>query len=189
MGGFTLDQSQGAGDLVGKLETFNVLATHATLLAIGDAVIITGTSVAADGVGTVDAVTAGATTAVTGIIAGFEPQFIGENLSETGLPALTAGKARVLISPELNYIVAVTDSDLTNVQVGLNLQVDASAATKSGGLTISNMGVISAGAATTAALKFRVVGIAKSPTTGLFDGSYARVRINNSTQGTNTAGV
>ncbi len=187
MGGFTLDQSQANGELTGKLETYNVDAAHATRLAIGDVVVLTGTSTAADGVAEVDAAAQGA--ALTGIVAGFEPQFTGENLTETGLPALTEGKARCLIDPNLNFIVAVSGGDLANTDVGLNADADVTAASKSGGLTISNMALDSTTLAATSTLQFRVVGIAENPTTGEFDGSYARVRINESTLRAGTTGV
>ena len=187
MGGFTLDQSQANGDLTGKLETFNVDAAHATRLAIGDVIRITGTSSSLDGVAEVDAVAQGES--LTGIVCGFEPQFVGEALTETGLPALTQGKARCLVDPMLNFTVAVTGGDLSNADVGLNADADVTESTKSGGLTISNMALDSATKLSTSTLQFRIVGIAKNPNTGLFDGSYARVRINNSTLAAGTTGV
>lgn len=184
--GFTLDLSQGSADHNGKLETFNVDAGHATILAIGDVVTITGTSSAVDGVAEADAASQGA--AMTGVVAGFEPLFEGENLSTVGLPALTRGKARCHIDPNLNFIVPVTGGNLVAADVGLNADADITAATKSGGLTISNMALDSGTKAGTSTLQFRIVGIAPN-LSGDFDGSFARVRINNSTLRAGTAGV
>lgn len=189
MGGFNLERSQSQGELTGKLELFHVLAAHSTLLAIGDAVLMEGSSNAVDGVQNIDTIDSTATTGVSGIIAGFEPQFAGENLSTTGLAAGIAGKARVLIDPSLLFTVAVNGTELTNDQVGLNISSNAAVATKSGGLTLSNMEVTSSTAAATITLKFRIVAIAKNPSTGLFDGSYALVRMNNTEIAPNTVGA
>lgn len=186
MGGFTLDQSQSSSDHNGKLETYNVAVAHATLLAIGDVMRITGTSSAADGVAQADASAQGV--AITGIVAGFEPIFEGENLSQVGLPVGSGGKARLHIDPNLNFIVEVSGTALTNAQVGLNADADVTAATKSGGLTISNMALDSSTVAGTSTLQFRIVGIAAN-LSGDFDGTFARVRINNSTLRAGTAGV
>lgn len=186
MSGFTLDQSQGSSDHNGKLETFNVAAAHATILAIGDVVTLTGTSSVKDGVAEVDAAAQGA--AMTGIVAGFEPLYEGENLSVVGLPATTLGKARCHIDPMLNFIVPVTGGNLVAADVGLNADAAITAATKLGGLIVSNMALDSATKAGTNTLQFRIVGIAPN-LSGEFDGSYARVRINNSTVRTGAAGV
>ena len=185
MAGFILDLSQGSADHNGKLETFSVDAAHATLLAPGDVIVLTGTS-DTDGIAGVDAAAQGA--AITGVIAGFEPIFEGEQLTETGLPASTGGLARCHIDPNLNFIVPVTGGALTAADVGLNADADVTAATKSGGLTISNMALDSATKATTATLQFRIVGLVPNDD-GVIDGLKARVRFNNTTLRAGTAGV
>lgn len=182
---FNLDLSQGSADHDGKLETYSVDAAHATLLAPGDVITLTGTA-DADGIATADAASQG--TAITGIVAGFEPIFAGEQLSETGLPALTAGEARCHIDPNLNFIVNVTGGALAAADVGLNADADITAATKSGGLTISNMSLDSGTKAATATLQFRIVGLVKN-SAGVLDGLTARVRLNNTTTRAGTAGV
>ena len=183
---FILDLSQGSADHDGKLETFAVDAAHATPLAPGDVVRLTGDSDAATGVAEVDAATQGV--ALTGIIAGIEPIFVGENLTETGLPASTAGQVRCHIDPNLNFIVNVSNGPLTAAQVGLNADADVTAATKSGGLTVSNMALDAATAAATDTLQFRIVGLVPD-SDGTITGNTARVRINNSTVRAGTAGV
>ena len=186
MAGFILDLSQSSADHDGKLETFSVDAGHATILAPGDVIALSGTASTVTGVAGADAAVQGA--ALTGVIAGIEPLFVGENLTETGLPALTAGEIRCHIDPNLNFIVPVTGGNLTVADVGLNADADVTAASKTGGLTISNMALDSTTKLATATLQFRIMGIAPNAA-GAFDGSFARVRINNSTMRAGTVGV
>lgn len=183
---FILDLSQSSGDHSGKLETYSVASAHATLLAPGDVIRITGTSDTTTGVALADA--AAQAQSITGIMAGIQPIFASENLTETGLPALTAGDIRCHIDPNLNFIVNVTGGDLVADDVGLNIDADITAATKSGGLTISNMAVDSTTKAVTATLQFRIVGLVPD-SNGDVDGSVARVRINNSTLRAGVTGV
>lgn len=185
MSGFQLDKSQGSADHDGKLETYSIDAAHSTLLAPGDVIRLSGTS-DADGVAGVDA--AGATGTITGIIAGFEPIFAGEQLSETGLPAGVAGRARCHIDPMLNFEVDVVNGPLTADQVGLNANIVNTAATKQGGLTVSNMALNATGAAATATLQFRIVGLAPNRD-GVVDGTRARVRMNATTTRAGQTGV
>ena len=185
MAGFGLDLSQGSYDHNGKLESYDVDAAHATLLAPGDVVVLTGTS-NAEGVAGVDAGSAGA--AITGVVAAFEPIFAGEQLSETGLPASTGGTALCHIDPNLNFIVDVSNGTLSATDVGLNADAAFTAATKSGGLTISNMTLDAGTALGTSTLQFRIVGLAPNDS-GVVDGTRARVRFNNTTVRSGTAGV
>ena len=184
MAGFNLDLSQSSSDHNGKLETFSVAVAHATLLAPGDIVKLTGTS-DTDGIALVDAGTQGAS--FTGVIAGVEPLFTGENLTQTGLPASTAGKVRCHVDPNLNFIVECSAA-LSAVDVGLNADAAITAATASGGLTISNMKLDSATKATTATLHFRILGLVPN-SAGVVDGLKARVRINGSTMRAGVVGV
>jgi len=185
MAGFNLDLSQGSAAHDGKLETYAVDAAHATLLAPGDVIRLQG-SAAADGVATVDA--SAATGSITGIIASVMPQFTGENLTETGLPASTAGRVRCHIDPNLNFIVDVSNGTLTAANVGQNANAAVTAATKNGGLTVSNMTLDAATAATTSTLQFRIVGLVPNDS-GAIDGTRARVRMNNTTTRAGATGV
>ena len=182
---FNLDLSQGSADHNGKLETYSVAASHTTLLAPGDIVDLSGTA-DAEGKAGVDAGEAGAP--IVGIVAGFEPNFVGEQLTETGLPAGKEGKARVHIDPNLNFIADVSGDPLTVDQVGLNADADFTAATKVGGLTVSNMAIDSDTAAVTNTLQFRIVGLVPNAD-GEVDGTKARVRFNNTRLHSGTAGV
>lgn len=181
---FNLDLSQGSADHNGKLETYSVAVTHSTILAPGDVVVLTGTS-DAEGIAAADAAAQGA--AVTGIIASIDPRFVGEALSDTGLPALTAGSIKVHIDPNLNFIVECSAA-LAAVDVGLNADAVVTAATKTGGLTISNMELDSATKAGTATLQFRILALVAN-NDGVIDGLKARVSFNNTTMRAGTAGV
>jgi len=183
---FVLDLSQASADHNGKLESYSVDAAHATLLSPGDVVRITGTARTTDGLAGADA--AAASQSVTGIIAAVAPQFVGENLTETGLPALTEGTVECHVDPMINFIADVSNGTLAVTNVGQNINLDATAATKTGGLTISNMAVDASTAATTASLPFRIVGLVENDS-GVIDGTKARVRINNSTFKAGATGV
>ena len=184
--GFILDKSQSSADHNGQVQTYSVAAGHTTLLAPGDVVQGTGTA-NANGVAGVD--TAGTTGQVTGVIIGVDLQIAGENLTETGLPALTAGNIKVSIDPNINYVVDVANGPLVAANVGLNANIVNATATKSGGLTISNMTLNATGIAATVTLPFRIVGIPRSDVDGTLDGTRAIVRINNSALRAGTVGV
>ena len=74
------------------------------------------------------------------------------------------------------------------IDVVLNADAYVTAATKAGGLTISNMALDSTTKATTATLQFRIVGLVPNDD-GVIDGLKARVRFNNTTLRAGTAGV
>jgi hypothetical protein len=155
MAGFKYRKSQGGGGTTGVVETFAVDAAHATLLAPGDAVVITGDG-SSTGVSEVD--TGNATTANTGVIESVDPNISGEALSEIGLLASTAGTVKVRID---QYALYEIDADATYdvASVGLNTSINVTTATKSGGLTISNMTADFATVATTITLPYRVVAL------------------------------
>ena len=70
MKGFRPIQDISGGTYTGKVQTFAVAAAHASLLAVGDLVRITGTARAIDGMAEVDAATAAQT--LTGPIVGID---------------------------------------------------------------------------------------------------------------------
>jgi len=183
---FVLDLSQSSSDHNGKLETYSVAAAHLTLLAPGDVIVITGTSDTTTGVSLADAAAQGA--AITGVIAGIEPIFAGENLTETGIPVGVGGNIRCHVDPMLNFIVNVTGGALSADDVGLNADADITAASKLGGLTVSNMALDSTTKMGTSTLQFRIVGLVPNEA-GVVDGLTARVRINNSTLKAGVTGV
>jgi len=169
----------------GKLQRYDVDAAHATRISIGDVVRISGTATAATGVGQVD--TATATQSVTGVVSGVVPNFATENLTDTGLAATTAGSLLVQIDPMAEYEVDVSNGPLLVADVGLNVDLVATAASLSGGLTVSNMTVNATGKNTTNTLPFRVVALTTGSDGVL--GSRCVVRVNNSTIITGATGV
>ena len=183
-GGFQVQKSQGDGDYTGKLFTYDVDAGHGTLLSPGDVMRITGTA-DADGRPGVDAATAGQS--ITGILDAVAPIFAGEQLSETGLPAGTGGTVQLLIDPMRLFKVDVSNGPLLVTEVGLNADIVATAATKTGGLTISNMTLNATGVATTQALPFRIVQLLEDEAGVL--GNVALVRPNNTTLSDGATGV
>jgi len=185
MAGFQVARTQSNGDYTGKQETFAVAAAHSTLLATGDVVKITG-SADAEGRQSVD--TGATTVANTGVIMSVDFILEGEQLSETGLPALTAGTVKVNLDQGLLYEVEVANGPLVLADVGLNVPTVVTAATKSGGLTVSNMTVNATGKATTQTLPWRVVSLLKGETSGVL-GDRALVRPNATTFSDGAAGI
>ncbi len=182
-GGFRWIGSQ-SEDPRGKIKKFPVASTHSTRLAIGDAVVITSTG-DANGVQQVDAAAAGA--AITGIIVGIVPNFATESFTDLGLAGSTAGEVLVNTDPRAEYEVDVSNGPMLVTDVGANCPLVATAATVSGGLTISNMTVNKTGVATTAATEFRISRLLTGSDGVL--GSRVVVAVNNSTNVAGAAGV
>ncbi len=186
MAGFNMVKTQSQGGTTGIVSTFAVAAAHLRLIAPGDVVVLQGTA-DAEGISEVDTETPGViSTFLTGIVDSVDVQIEGENLTETGLPATTAGKLKVRVDQFALYEVD-TDTPLVIAQVGLNAAYNATAATKSGGLTISNMTLDAATAAATQTLPFRIVALLED-TAGVL-GNRALVRVNATTASDGAAGV
>lgn len=132
-GGFRPVQDISGNDYVGKVQTYAVSSGHATLLAVGDLVTITGTAEASTGIAYVDAATAGAdiTGAIVAIV--YNPS----NLEQAGMPAGTGGYVNVAIDPNTLFVATATTVAVTDV--GSNSDITATAATLAGGLAVSNM--------------------------------------------------
>lgn len=171
-------------DQTGKLRTFGVPAAHASLIAIGDVVRVTA---AADANGDTQVDVATATQSVTGVISGITPNYSTENFTDVSLAALVAGSVQVIVDPRAEFEVDVSNGPLAIADVGLNVDLVATAATASGGLTISNMTVNATGKNTTDTLPFRVIRLVVGSDGVL--GSRCVVRINNSTAIAGATGV
>lgn len=184
MAGFTASNDESNADYVGKLKRFAVDAAHATNLAPGDVIVATGDA-DAFGRSEIDAGAQGA--AITGILAGVDPNYVGEALSETGLLASTAGTVECHVSQDMVFDVDVTNGTLVVADAELNADAVFTAATKSGGLTISNMSLDAGTVATTQTLQFRIVKLLEDAAGTL--GTRARVRFNNTTTSDGAAGV
>ena len=183
MAGFKYRKSQAGGGTTGNVFTFAVDAAHATLLAPGDAVVITGDG---DAFGVSEVDTGNATTLNTGVIESVDFVLAGEALTEIGLLASTAGTVKVRVDQFALYEID-TDATLTVADVGLNAGINVTTATKSGGLTISNMDLDSATAATTITLPYRIVALLEDDAGVL--GNRALVRPNASTASDGAVGI
>ena len=176
-GGFRPVQDISGGPYCGTVQTFAVAAGHATLLAVGDLVRITGTATT-QGLALVDAAATAQT--LTGPIVAID--FNPSDLESKGLAAGTAGTVKVATDPmilmeaESSTTVAVTD-------VGANADIVATAASASGGLVNSNMTVNTTSPAAATA-QIRIEGLKDGGTAA---GSTMYVRINESTA--NAVGV
>lgn len=168
----------------GKTRSYTVDIGHATRLAIGDVVRVTGTA-DTNGIQQVDAATA--SQSITGIIVGITPNFSTENFTDTGLAASVAGEVKVNVDPRAEYHVDVSSGPLVPADCGLNIDLSANAATLSGGLTISNMTVNASTKATTSTLPFRILAL-MNDSNGVFGGRCI-VRINETTAIAGAAGV
>lgn len=184
MAGFKYVRSQAGGGTTGNVYTFAVDATHASRLGVGDVVVITGDA-DANGVQEVDA--GNATTANTGVIESIDFGLAGETLTDaTGLAASTAGTVKVRVDQYALYEVD-SDATATAAQVGLNVGINTTAATQSGGLTVSNMNVDIATAATTITLPFRIVALLEDEAGTL--GAKVLVRPNATTASDGAVGI
>jgi len=184
MAGFKFVGTESQGDITGKVKQFTVTASHAGILGPGDLVLITAAS-ADDGSPTVDVGTAN--TANTGVVTGIIPNFSGEALSQTWIPATTAGKLLVNVDAFALYEADVSNGPLVAADVGLNVPAVVTAGTVSGSLFTSNMGVNATGKATTPTLPFRVVALLEDADGVL--GNRALVRVNASTSNIGATGI
>lgn len=184
-GGFRLVGTGAGSEPSFKAKYYDIASSHATRLAIGDVVVRTGTATAATGKQQVDAAAAGA--AFTGVIVGFVPQFATESFSDTGVAASTACTAIVCDDPNAIYEVDVSNGPLVVANVGLNGDLVATAATQSGGLTISNMTFNATGINTTSTLQFKIEELLVGSDGVL--GSRVRVIANNTTYRAGSTGV
>lgn len=185
MSGFQRVRNIGDTPNTGTLETFDVAAAHATILAVGDVVDATGISTVGTGVPQADA--AGTTGQILGVIDSIDPQYAGEALSDTGLPALTAGSIKVSVEPNALFTADVANGPLVVADSFLNLNQVVTAATKTGGLSSSNMTLNATGKATTVTFPWKIVKIVEDDA-GVF-GNRAIVKINSSALQPGTVGA
>lgn len=175
MSGFKVSSSQSSGDYTGAIREFDVPVGNASILAVGDVVNLTGTSNAVTGVAGIVKASQGA--AIAGVIQSFAPNFTTENFTDAGgIAVSTAATAFVAIDTNLMFQVEC-DATLDAVDVGLNAEALVTAATKSGGLTSSNMQLDSSTKAATATLQFRIHKLLPGATSGVL-GDRALVSIN-----------
>lgn len=159
-GGFRPIQDVSGSSYTGKVQTFAVDATHASILVSGDLVVETGNVDAATGLSEVDAITAGTGNLITGVIVGVSPNI--SNLETTWLPASTAGFVQVASDPNLLLEAETSGGTFALTDVGGNLPVVITAATATGGLVNSNMTINAAGNASSSTEQVRIVSVKDS---------------------------
>jgi hypothetical protein len=182
-GGFQLSRTSSQGDVTGKEFQYVVPDAHGTLIAPGDVATIIAAGATAAGLPQADTNTTlnNGTLAVTGIVFAINPTFEGEALSETGLPVGTGGSILVNVDPHALYEVDVSGTPVAIADVGLNFDFAPTTATKTGGLTISNMTILGGSGAVTAGTPFKVVSILPSTSTPPVFGDRVLARMNEST--------
>jgi len=166
--------------------TYHVPASDASVIRLGDPVVVTGTGSAA-GTSDVTLATAGSGNAITGIAVGFRPAGATEWLGYR--PASTEYFVMVEDNPEAEFYIqedgdgAAAGAPLAAVDIGLNAAIVYGTATGNRSAAMLD----SSTKATTAALQVRIVGLAQ--TVGNEIGNYAvwRVRLNNVTTTPNAA--
>lgn len=177
MSGFRPVNNIDGSPYTGQVVTYGVAASHASLLAVGDLVRITGTA-DSTGLQQVDAAAAGGL--ITGVIVGIEPNY--SDLEQAGLPASTAGKVKVATGRGM-LMEAPTSTTIAVTDVGQNADIVATAASLSGGLAQSNM-TVDTSSFSAATAQIRVEGLKDGGTAA---GSIVYCRINESTF--NTVGI
>ena len=155
-GGFRPVQDLSGNSYTGKIQTYAVDAAHATLLAVGDLVIVTGDARAVDGVAEVDAISAGTGNPITGAVVAIDRNI--SNLEQKGLPAGTAGTVKVAVDPNLIVEAEISNGSVAATDVENNAAVVVTAATATGSLVNSNM-TVNAGTFTAATEQVRIIGL------------------------------
>ena len=166
----------------GGLTMYYHPASDATALYIGDAVVKNGSSDAAGVPGAVKSAAAGP---YTGVVEGFVPDGTTDRLGYG--PASTAYYVLVRDDPNAEFIIQDTAGTIAAADVGLNANMTLAAGSaysrRSGNV------LDAATKNTTAALALKILGLAPIP--GNDFGAYAklRVKINNHTEASASAGL
>ena len=183
MAGFNLVKTQGSSGYTGKVQTYAFLAADGNLMAVGDAVIVSGTA-NADGVASITRANGGSGTAITGTIAGFAPDI--SSLELKGRTASTARLAQIMTDPDAVYELEI-GSALAITDVEANFLLTPTAPTTNGSLVRSAM--VSGVANATGPL--RLIGLKKDPDGVLALGAVGNIGIFTiiRSQSTNLTGV
>jgi len=185
MSGFQAVRNQGDAAHAGCLETYDVPVGNAAILCPGMAVKLLGTSSA--GTGRAQIVVATTSTQFLGVIDSVDPDYSTEALSDTALPASTAGSVKVLVDPNKAFAVDVENGPLVVTEVGLNAGIVLNVATKTGGITTANQTLNASTAAATVTLPWRIVQLLEDSAGVL--GNRALVRPNTTSLAAGTVGV
>ena len=173
------------GDSGQRLRTYKSDAA-ARKVAIGDAVIITGTASADGQNATITTIAADTTTKITGFVTAIVPDFATEALTNNGVAASTAAYLVVCDDPRALFEID-SDTTLAVTDVGSNCGLLYTATTNTGGVYTSNLKLKASTLATTATLPVQVVGLTTGSTGTL--GERAIVRLNETTMSPGATGV
>lgn len=184
--GFQLSKSRSSsGDFTGAGQEFDIPSDNAGRLGVGDAVTLTGDANATTGVAEIVIGAQGAS--IIGVVTSFSPDIANESFNDAGgIAASTAGKCLVITDEKALFEVECS-ATLATADVGLNAEAVVTAATQSGGLTISNMTLDSATKATTNTLHFKIQGLLLGATSGTL-GDRALVSLNGTFNNTGATG-
>jgi len=184
--GFQLSRSRGVGDFTGSTIEYDIPSDNGGRLAVGDAVTLTGDSNSVDGQAEIVIGAQGAS--IIGVIASISPDIANESFNDAGgIAASTAGKAAVITDEKALFEVECS-ATLLATDVGRNADAVVTAATQSGGLTISNMTLDSATKATTNTLHFKIHRLLEGATSGTL-GDRALVSLNGTYNNTGATGI
>jgi len=134
--GLRLAKTQGGSGYTGKVQKFVALASDANVMAIGDAVIADGSGELATGLTGITRANGGASTAITGVIVGFEPDY--DALETKGRAASTKRYVYVQVDPNALYEIEI-GSGVDQDSLGLNFLLTTTAPSTSGNLVVSQM--------------------------------------------------
>ena len=132
---FKVSKTQGASGYTGKVQEFAFLAADANQMAIGDAVISSGTG-NTDGIAAVTRAAGTTGSEITGVITGFSPYL--SNLELKGRTASTDRLTTVQVDPNALYELEI-GSALAVTDIGANFLLTANAPSTAGNLVRSAM--------------------------------------------------
>jgi hypothetical protein len=174
-------RNAGNGVMTGGLETFNVPASDATALYIGDPVVKNGS---ADAGGVAQVIRAVAAGPITGVVCGFVPD---GTTNMVGFRAASTN-AYVLVNTDPNQLYEIQENTgIAAADVGLNANLTVAAGssvTKRSGFVLD-----ASTKATTSTLALKIMGVSQRPSNAIGAFNKLLVKINNSTEVASSAGV
>ncbi len=126
------------------LKTYALSSSHGQIIAVGDAVALTGTA-NADGINEVGHPAAGNTDKWVGVVTAIDLETAIDNGNKTYLPALTAGLVKVETSPDAVWIARANAAGLALTDAYNNALLDVTSPV--GGRSAMGFGAASAAAA------------------------------------------
>lgn len=172
----------------GATEQFAHLAADATVLQVGDLVLLAGNA-DANGVASVTKITNGTTSVPLGAVVGFLPDYSNLNIPSEAVAASTLRYVNVCIDPTVVYEAQASGTYVVATDAGLNAGVTLTAGPATTG--VSAMQIDMTTKATTATLPVKILGLAQRADQDFSDTSNLKVYclVNNQTFSNGTLGV